>query len=1054
MLRYHPVTGKPIRILKTETHLHKDQKTLVWLQNKTEQENNKILQRFNTITIGLDLIKKNIVTTFLILKDGETSEEINNKIQWLSSNQPRQYKLIFLSKKILEAGGFTAIQSLGHRNIICIEDLEDTYPFICPFSKEGSNSILILQIALILRFARIAGFSKEELQQTEIKDVIATYPIECLELDAINVKEFWLIQQYFKPEKPKRERELKKCLQKNMNNPFIDRIILLNEEEFSFEWLDGDQSKLKQVVIGNRLTYGDIIKWIQENIQHVNSTSVPIIGFTNADIYFDMSLKHLWEINMKDKFLSLLRYEESADPDTKAELYGPRPDSQDTWIVDSESVCKREWKLDELQFKFGQPGCDNAINMYFLRQKFIVANPCLNIKTYHVHQSGLRNYTNADIIDKPFYLYLEPTGLHDMHILKDLSSYSLKGIEQNKPFASTGNLNVTPFPRRIHGNSKQVKIFCNMLAKNGSEFKADDENIWTPPNSLNLYKFENAFQTQSGLVSGYSTIFVGDNKGLLKAWSEEAISPMTPAIGTVSSLAVHLPTEVANNTMDYITFYLSQILLLNEKRLFGEFWMPQNLRDLASTLQLFNWKQQQIPVVPYGKEDLQIVSESVYMLTPFWKEKNENVEIQTIFTMEMAAALRNMLKGYVLEYDTNEASALIIVGGGGKNMIDMKNGKVIKDELLKLGLVNVDILDMTVSPSASTIINLAVGKSLLICEAGYESFYWCLPKGAQIIELQHDLTPSAKGAHICGACETEYWILPIARGSKSDKINEQILSMVSERSQIIKNTDLPLVILPENNDGLEFYGLAKLWEIHNLCRIKKSSETPFCWFGETGKVLLYNESDNAADYGAELYEKILIGSDIALNMDKDYKEWTYWAKNPIILQNVIDEGISRAGYDDREKRILFYGTHKNTEDKKFNNNSSIGSWSQLCDEFIINNNSNDDDTYEQYLRVLANAKFSLCLDSDIHVKKNNHEIECMALGCVPVYIVNMNMKTYADPPQENIHYICVENLLDARRKLDAIDAQKWTEMSLACRDWWSRNASPYGSFQLTKKLAE
>jgi hypothetical protein len=74
---------------------------------------------------------------------------------------------------------------------------------------------------------------------------------------------------------------------------------------------------------------------------------------------------------MKDLFLSLLRYEEDNDL-SKAKLFGPRPDSQDTWVVYSNSVKSRTWNFDDLNFEFGKSGCDNAINVEMLKKKSLV----------------------------------------------------------------------------------------------------------------------------------------------------------------------------------------------------------------------------------------------------------------------------------------------------------------------------------------------------------------------------------------------------------------------------------------------------------------------------------------------------------------------------------------------------------------------------------------------------------------------------------------------------------------------------------------------------------
>ena len=57
---------------------------------------------------------------------------------------------------------------------------------------------------------------------------------------------------------------------------------------------------------------------------------------------------------------------------------------------------------------------DNAIAMELFRQKFLVVNPALTLRTFHMHESAVRTYDPKDIVDKPAYLYIAPTGLNDL----------------------------------------------------------------------------------------------------------------------------------------------------------------------------------------------------------------------------------------------------------------------------------------------------------------------------------------------------------------------------------------------------------------------------------------------------------------------------------------------------------------------------------------------------------------------------------------------------------------------------------------------------------------
>ena len=133
---------------------------------------------------------------------------------------------------------------------------------------------------------------------------------------------------------------------------------------------------------------------------------------------------------MEKKFLSLLRWDDPNPPQIQDEerqpskIFGPRPDSQDTWILRSDDVTFDTSHLD-FQIPFGKAGCDNALNVGMLKQKFLIANPAYTIKTHHIHLSAIRDYNPQDIIEKPVYLYIEPTEIQEHAVVKALTQHKI-----------------------------------------------------------------------------------------------------------------------------------------------------------------------------------------------------------------------------------------------------------------------------------------------------------------------------------------------------------------------------------------------------------------------------------------------------------------------------------------------------------------------------------------------------------------------------------------------------------------------------------------------------
>ena len=176
-------------------------------------------------------------------------------------------------------------------------------------------------------------------------------------------------------------------------------------------------------------------------------------------------------------------------------------------------------------------------------------------------------------------------------------------------------------------------------------------------------------------------------------------------------------------------------------------------------------------------------------------------------------------------------------------------------------------------------------------------------------------------------------------------------------------------------------------------------------------------------------------------------------------------GLPQTPWSSREKFLVFYGKIENKVQEK---RRTLHDWSNVCDGYCLQNmpdilrNPNKYSPSElkktiplppkDYLEALANAKFGLCLAG--YGKKCHREVECMAMGCVPVCAPEVDMESYANPPQEGVHYIRVNGPEEISVKVASIPEEKWAAMSAACIQWWRQNASTEGSWALTQKLKQ
>ena len=225
-----------------------------------------------------------------------------------------------------------------------------------------------------------------------------------IDVDSV-IPSIYLIQQYYKPSQPDREEEINTCLKFNARCSIIDKIILLNETPYiTLPVLTTTHaSKIECVNLGARMKYINVMDYIRKEIP-----ANVIVIFANSDIFLTDEFKTIYDIDMHGKFMALLRWD--VDKTGQATIFGPRADSQDVWGVLSDDVHKlTDEQLAATDFFFGMPGCDNAITAIMTNMGFYCINPAWSLKSYHLHNSGVRGYNVHDTVYNPQYLYLEPT---------------------------------------------------------------------------------------------------------------------------------------------------------------------------------------------------------------------------------------------------------------------------------------------------------------------------------------------------------------------------------------------------------------------------------------------------------------------------------------------------------------------------------------------------------------------------------------------------------------------------------------------------------------------
>ena len=336
-----------------------------------------------------------------------------------------------------------------------------------------------------------------------------------------------LFLQFFVHRDEARHREFQLCLRKNVENPIITHIHLLGERIFSNLELGITSDKIIQTNLGKRLRFSDVFSYIRTNA--IQGYHIII----NSDIFLDNTLSNLKksDIHLSRKMFAQLRFEYNSLSPKKSKIFGPRIDSQDTWIFHSNFPIQ-EKQESIFNFEFGKPGCDNKLIYLMDILGYEVINHPEFIKTYHVHINPTRDYGYKDRIKMPYSVIapanrdpttFNPTLGFDMKKIAEFTrnfqdirfddntyiyKYLLEKIQTGTPF-------VLP---RVAGTENNFAVFARIAKLQGSV---------QPGIADYIKQYTNTMKTNAGIklsnmqsVYKYSDLYLKsfDNCDIMAGW--------------------------------------------------------------------------------------------------------------------------------------------------------------------------------------------------------------------------------------------------------------------------------------------------------------------------------------------------------------------------------------------------------------------------------------------------------------------------------------------------------------------------------------------------------
>ena len=712
-----------------------DGRTLIWLQQQAPTVDWSKWDGIVTSMADYQFwsIRKATLVGIALSSFPEDCEDLN---AWLEElyYASKKVSTLFLSQRVLSLKS-EAYWSENFDNVINLDMIATQYPFM-EKPWDGTDADAVVLYALLSRYNRVIDCMTQTVRNV----------YELTFEHHVHPPAIWLITQFFRHPSKKRTAELKECLARNCACPHIDQIMLLNERDYSKEWqgIPG-WNKIKQVIIQKRITYIDFLQFVKE---HVPSSTYVIL--CNADIYMGDSLLHLWKMKMESRMIALLRWDDLGDG--KIQIFGPRSDSQDTWIMLSDSVKQQEWDSKTFSFQLGQAGCDNAFAAYMLRKRFLLLNPALTFKTFHIHNSNIRNYDPKDPIRAPLYINIAPTYLIDT---------KQDTVPELPPPHHLSHRLIT---FRVHAASVPDEItYCTMLER-GKEYvwKPSVENHYFQA-AIPVYEIDNACVTPNGLIYDLYRIYMGKHADdpQYQYWRHTKMNIFTPLQKHSQMMAIPFATtEIFEHSDRYVLEYVSRATRLLTLYPAASYWFPVDDR-----FQAIQWTKTD-QCVPFS-EDTACWADHVVGFMPG----------PLLLGPEDIDALRKRLLGW--KEQPIEKKCCVVV-----------DDTIITPEFVKKSMKTCfptwDI--QCVQKEDVGCYDAILGAEVCVFFGGKQqqlrwAKLWALPRGCEMIEFQMELDLDGEFQHLAHVAELNSRIFLLGKGSTKD-IQDQLMDELIDHTTL------------------------------------------------------------------------------------------------------------------------------------------------------------------------------------------------------------------------------------------------------------------------------
>lgn len=235
-----------------------------------------------------------------------------------------------------------------------------------------------------------------------------------------------------------RQNELVYCQKMNADLDSIDKIYFIVDNLELYKQWTVDFPKIKLIYLGNRPMFTSFFQIANQTQHHPKQINI----VSNTDIHFTSSLDLLKTFDWQNRALCLSR--------------------QDTNVAYSQDVWAWQGTMrnisTESNFCLGTPGCDNRIAQILYMCGYKLHNPSKTIIAHHVHNSMVRNYTEASRLHGDG-IFVGPSYLGEESLLHfEQRGKSKQKSRSRSRSQSRGLSKVTSKPRSISKSKNSISI--------------------------------------------------------------------------------------------------------------------------------------------------------------------------------------------------------------------------------------------------------------------------------------------------------------------------------------------------------------------------------------------------------------------------------------------------------------------------------------------------------------------------------------------------------------------------------------------------------------------